>query len=194
MKIMLSWRRHHHVAMVRILLIMLIMAALIAGMVGCGGGGGVVVEYDLTITSTDGGSVTIPGEGTFTYDEQTVVNLAAEPEEGYRFVEWTGDAGRIDNVDAAITIINMEGNYSITANFGPEYIPMVAAGGYHTVGLKHNGRVVAMGDNDYGQCNVGSWTDIVQVAAGRDHTVGLKSDGTLIAVGNNWAGPCDVGG
>ena len=37
---------------------------------------------------------------------------------------------------------------------------------YHTVGLKSDGTVVAVGDNSYGQLNVGSWSGIVQVAAG----------------------------
>ena len=65
MKIILSSKRHHYVAIVSIFLIMLIMVALIAGMVGCG-----------------------------------------QP---------------------------------------AEYTPMVAAGGYHTVGLKSSGTVVAVG-------------------------------------------------
>ena len=56
----------------------------------------------------------------------------------------------------------------------------------HTVGVKSDGTVVAVGRNNYGQCNVGSWTDIVQVAAGDGHTVGLKSDGTVVAVGNKY--------
>ena len=61
--------------------------------------------------------------------------------------------------------------------------PMVAVGWGHTVGLKSDGTVVAVGDNRYGQCNIGSWTDITKVAAGSHHTVGLKSDGTVVAVG-----------
>jgi hypothetical protein len=73
--------------------------------------------------------------------------------------------------------------------------PMVAAGGSgHIVGLKSDGTVVAMGDNSYGQCNVGGWTDITQVAAGGGHTVGLKSDGTVVAAGYNDDGECNVGG
>ena len=47
-----------------------------------------------------------------------------------------------------------------------EYTPMVAAGYYHTVGLRSDGTVVAVGWNDDGQCNVGSWAHITQVAAG----------------------------
>jgi len=72
---------------------------------------------DLTIDSTEGGSVTTPGEGVFTYDEGTVVDLVAEADEGYRFVEWTGDVGTIADVYDATTTITMNGDYSITANF-----------------------------------------------------------------------------
>ncbi|MCX5991283.1 MAG: PKD domain-containing protein [Chloroflexi bacterium] len=61
--------------------------------------------------------------------------------------------------------------------------PMVAAGYNHTVGLKSDGTVVAVGYNQFGQCNVGSWSGIQQVAAGYDYTVGLKSDGTVVAAG-----------
>jgi hypothetical protein len=68
---------------------------------------------------------------------------------------------------------------------------MVATGNAHTVGLKSNGTVVAVGYNVYGQCDVNSWTDITHVAAG-SHTVGLKSDGTVVAVGYNDCGQCDV--
>jgi uncharacterized repeat protein (TIGR02543 family) len=76
-----------------------------------------VKQYELTISSTDGGSVTVPGEGAFTFDEGTVVNLAAEADTGYRFVNWTGDVGTVANVNTAITTITMNGDYTITANF-----------------------------------------------------------------------------
>ena len=62
----------------------------------------------------------------------------------------------------------------------------------HTVGLKSNGTVVAVGWNYYGACNVSNWTDIIAVSAGSSHTVGLKSDGTVVAVGDNNDGQCDV--
>ena len=81
-----------------------------------------VKQYDLTISSTEGGSVTEPGEGVFTYDEGTVVDLVATPDEGYRFVEWTGDVGTIADVYAATTTITMNGDYSITANLSGEYM------------------------------------------------------------------------
>ena len=88
-------------------------------MVGCGG----VVKYDLTISSTEGGSVTSPGEpGPYTYDEGEVVNLVAEAEEGYRFVNWTGDVDTIGDVNAASTAITMQHDCEITANFVAQYV------------------------------------------------------------------------
>jgi len=92
--------------------IFLIAVALIAGMAGCA-----PVQYNLTVSSTEGGQVTTPGEDTFTYNEGTVVNLVAEPEDGYHFVNWTGEVSAIASVNAAITTITMGGDYSILANF-----------------------------------------------------------------------------
>jgi len=84
-------------------------------------------EYDLTISSTAGGSVIVPGGGTFTYVEGTEIDLVAEAEEGYRFVNWTGDVDTIADVEDATTTITMEGHYSITANFKEE--PSEPSGG-----------------------------------------------------------------
>jgi hypothetical protein len=80
-------------------------------------------EYSLTISSSSGGSVSTPGQGTFTYDAATIVNLVATPASGYQFVNWTGNVGTIVDVNSASTTITMNGNYSITANFEeiPEY-------------------------------------------------------------------------
>jgi uncharacterized repeat protein (TIGR02543 family) len=76
-----------------------------------------VKQYDLTISSANGGSVTNPGEGTFTFDEGTVVNLVAEANAGYRFTNWTGDVATVADVNAAITTITMNDDYTITAGF-----------------------------------------------------------------------------
>ena len=154
-------------------------------------------SFTLDVTSTGGGEVTEPGEGASMHCAGQNVKLVATPHTGYRFVNWTGDVSTIGNVNGASTTITMDGNYSITANFEEhttgEYTPMVAAGGYHTVGLKYDGTAVAVGANTRGQCNVGDWTGIVQVAAGWQHTVGLRSDGSVVAVGWDRYGQCDVG-
>ena len=68
----------------------------------------------------------------------------------------------------------------------------ISAGDWHTVGLKRDGTVVAVGNNDDGQCDVSGWSDIIAVSAGHYHTVGLKRDGTVVAVGFNGNGRCNV--
>ena len=73
--------------------------------------------YSLTISSTPGGSVTTPDEGTFVYEADYVVDLDAEHDEYYHFDNWTGDVSTIADVEAASTNITMNDSYSITANF-----------------------------------------------------------------------------
>jgi parallel beta-helix repeat protein len=74
-------------------------------------------RYNLTISSTDGGNVTMPGEGTFTYNASEVVSLVATADASYTFVNWTGDVDTIGNVNSPTTNITMNGSYSIVANF-----------------------------------------------------------------------------
>ncbi|MFQ8837636.1 MAG: hypothetical protein ACLR8L_07105 [Oscillospiraceae bacterium] len=69
-------------------------------------------------------------------------------------------------------------------------IVAVAAGVFHTVGLKSDGTVVAVGYKEDGQCDVSGWRDIVAVAVGGFHTVGLKADGTVVTAGDNEYGQC----
>jgi hypothetical protein len=101
-----------------------VVLALSVGLIGCGGEEvPEILEYTLTISSTEGGSVTDPGEpGPYTYDEGEVVDLVAEAEEGYRFVSWTGDVDTIADVNDATTTITMNGDYIITASFGAEQV------------------------------------------------------------------------
>jgi hypothetical protein len=110
----------------RIVSVSLAIAFLLSvGLIGCGGEAVTETqEYALTISSTEGGSVTAPGEGTgsFTYHEGEVVNLVVEAGEGYRFVKWTGDVGTIDDVEDATTTITMNDDYEITANFGDNFV------------------------------------------------------------------------
>ncbi len=78
-------------------------------------------------------------------------------------------------------------------------ITAIAGGAYHSVGLKSDGTVVAVGavedpmsTYDFGQLNVGSWSDIIAIATHGIHTAGLKSDGTVVAVGYNYNGQRNV--
>ena len=85
--------------------------ALVVGSVACND------TYELTISSTVGGSVTTPAEGTSTHKIGTVVELVATPDDGYKFYTWTGNTENIADVNSVSTNITMNGNYSITAHF-----------------------------------------------------------------------------
>jgi len=61
--------------------------------------------------------------------------------------------------------------------------------------LKSDGTAVAVGGNDYGQCNIPALDAAVtytHAAAGWHHTVLLKSDSTAVAVGHNLYGQCNI--
>jgi len=113
MRIVLSSRRHRHVARASIFLI---AVALVIGIAACNGPD----TYQLTVSSTVGGSVIAPAEEISTYDAGAVVELEATPDDGYEFHVWIGDTEDIADPDSASTTITMNGNYSITANFGKE--------------------------------------------------------------------------
>ena len=80
-----------------------------------------------------------------------------------------------------------------------KYRVLFSAGYWHTVGLKADGTVVAVGYNGGGRCDVAGWKDIVAVSAGGLYTVGLKADGTVVATkytGDQkyYHSQCDVAG
>jgi len=74
-------------------------------------------QYNLTIASTEGGSVLTPGEGTFTFDAGSEVELLASPQEGYRFAGWTGDVHSIASIFNSETTVTVDSHLSITAEF-----------------------------------------------------------------------------
>ncbi len=80
---------------------------------------------ELTTSSTTGGSVSVPGEGTFSNSAGSTVNLVATPASGYYFVNWTGNVSTVANDNSASTTITMDDNYSITANFALNNTPTI---------------------------------------------------------------------
>ena len=112
MRIPFGSKKHHRGAGVGVFLI---VAALVVGIIACDGAGS--DTYQLTISSGSGGNVTLPGEGTFTYDAGAAVPLLATPDDGYEFHLWTGDIEHITGPNLASTTITMNGNYAVVANF-----------------------------------------------------------------------------
>jgi len=101
----------------------------------------------------------------------------------YKLAAQNGEKGVA--YDAAVSLRDFKGITDLN-------LQVIAAGRDHVVALCRDGRVVAAGNNDEGQCNVEDWTDIVAVAAGFKYTVGLRADGTVVATGFNNNGQCNV--
>lgn len=60
------------------------------------------------------------------------------------------------------------------------------------MGLRSDGTVVAVGNNQNGRSDVNDWKDIVAISAGMYSSIGLCSDGTIVAVGSSDEGQCAV--
>ncbi len=79
-----------------------------------------IVRRTLTSSSTTGGDVTTPGEGAFQYDNGTNAGIVASANANYHFVNWTGTAvtaGKVANPTSASTTVQMDGDYTVVANF-----------------------------------------------------------------------------
>jgi len=137
--------------------------------------------YSLTISSTEGGSVTNPGEGTFIYGNSTVVNLLAVPDEGYQFVKWTGNVSAIADVYAASTTIAMNSSYSITANFESWHPQPVAQ---LMVSSTRGGSVTTPGEGTF-LCPLGA--DVSLVAEPDEGGQFLKWTGDVNTIANVYA-------
>jgi hypothetical protein len=186
MKTSLSTRKHQYM---RGAGIFLIAVALVAGMVGCSPvsdpDSDPTPEYDLNISSTAGGEVPTPGEGTFTYDVGTVVDLVAEAEEGYDFVNWTGDVGTIDDANCATTTITMLGNYAITANFEAISAPPQAVEYDLIIGSTEGGSVTTPGEGTF-TYDEGVVVDLVAEAEEGYDFVNWTGDVGTITDPNSW--------
>jgi len=76
------------------------------------------------------------------YDEGTEVTLTAEPDEGWEFVEWTGDIEEIEDPESAETTIEMLDDYEITAEFAIETYEL-------TISSTEGGEVVQPDEDTY---------------------------------------------
>ena len=61
--------------------------------------------------------------------------------------------------------------------------PTIASGLLHTVGIKTDETVIAVGKNIENQCETSEFSNIIAVAAGNFYTVGLRADGTVVSCG-----------
>lgn len=109
---------------------------------------------------------------------------------------------KIDTFKADIVGLRADGTVVSSINsLNQTNIVAIASGGRHTVVLRDDGTVIAIGPNKAGENNTEHWTNIVSVAAGNAtwsantnaaYTVGVKADGTAVVAGSSSYTPCDV--
>ncbi len=102
-------------------------------------------QSTLTISSTGGGSVLEPGEGSFQYLPGTVVPIVANAQDGWELTGWTGtavDAMRVEEPASANTTVKMSGDYTLQANFRTTRAATLCK---LTIGCDANGSITAPG-------------------------------------------------
>jgi len=97
-----------------------------------------IIKCRLTISSTDGGSVTEPGAGLFTCEYNSVVPIVAEPNLCFEFITWTGtavDESKVKDPSNPETEVLVDGDYTLFAEFALENLPIIppSEGGYVVV-------------------------------------------------------------
>jgi hypothetical protein len=79
-----------------------------------------VEQWSLTTSASAGGTVTTPGIGVYSYDDNTYADIVASANVNYHFVNWSGTAvtaGKVTNPGAASTTVLMDADYTVQANF-----------------------------------------------------------------------------
>src|SRR5690554_4433054 len=126
--------------------------------------------------------ISIEGQGTVikdpekeAYDFEENITLNAEPDEGWRLLEWKGDiAGDLPKYE----IESISSDLNITAVYTPVQNPLWA------MGYNHNGQL-GDGTTDDQFTPVRNIYEVESVTAGAFHSLFIKTDGTLWGVGFN---------
>jgi internalin A len=130
----------------------------------------------LDVSSTAGGRVTSPGEGTFHYPAGTTVPLAAAADPNFHFVAWTGtavDANKVADANALETTVVVDSNHTLVANFESEL---------DTLYVGSSGDPNGDGTQDH---PLGQVQDAIAVAA----------EGSRLVIGSGtYTGPLDLQG
>jgi len=90
-------------------------------------------RYTLAISSSSGGAVSTPGEGSYLYTGGMSVSLTATPDPGYRVKSWTGTDN--DSSFANTNAVTMDSDKTVSVEFEPitHLLTASVSGGHGTV-------------------------------------------------------------
>ncbi len=98
--------------------------------------------YELEIDVDGEGEIVRPVGVNLEYEHGESVVIEAEADEDHAFVEWTGDTENIEDTDSELTIIEMEDDYDITAEFEEDYYEL-------SIDSDGDGEVIQPGEGDF---------------------------------------------
>jgi len=134
------------------------------------------IKTELAVSSTSGGSVVVPGEGTFAYDSGEMVVVEAAAEAGYHFTHWSGtaaDAGKVADPGSASTTVVVDGDYTLVANFAVNQKTLTVSSGA-------GGSVTAPGEGSF---QYPQGTSVPIQAAAKAHYYFTHWSGTAVDAG-----------
>jgi predicted outer membrane repeat protein len=105
--------------------------------------------FGLTISSSQGGSVTEPGEGDFEYPDITIVMVQAIEDPDFQFARWSGtavDASKVANPNTANTQVTVDAQYTLHAQFDPSEVQQTFS---LTISSSEGGSVTVPGEGDF---------------------------------------------
>ena len=111
------------------------------------------LSRSLQIWAVGDGQISVPGTGTFWYDNNSEANIIAAANTGYTFAGWFGSGkDKITDINAATTKILMDANYTAVAFFntanGITMTPFIANFGIVPVGSYSDVNVTVKNDGD----------------------------------------------
>lgn len=62
----------------------------------------------------------------------------------------------------------------------------ISASNSHIIGLRNDGKVLAVGESGKSYCAVDEWEDIKSVCSVYMLSIGVRTDGTVVTAGNNY--------
>ncbi|MDY6834862.1 MAG: SBBP repeat-containing protein [Chloroflexota bacterium] len=71
-------------------------------------------EVQMLTMSTNGSGTTTPESGSHSYAKDDIVDITADPADGWEFANWTGD---VADPDSSSTTVAMDSDKTVTANF-----------------------------------------------------------------------------
>jgi hypothetical protein len=113
-----------------------------------------VEQFTLTMAVTGNGT-TDPAPGNYTVLNGTGVDINATPDSGWHFVNWTtANMSEIANATAALTVVTVDQNKTVTANFAINEYNL-------TINSTTGGNVTTPGEGTFGLYDHGTVVDLV---------------------------------